>query len=126
MSPGRLETDVPDLSAPLGGAAEEPALANSRWRVVGALAPGTSHARLGLPCQDALAYQTGEHSLLVALSDGAGTAERSQYGAQTAVQAALDSLAAAFDGSLPCGTGWLAGGSVRSIQGRPFRFGKPG
>jgi serine/threonine protein phosphatase PrpC len=67
----------------------------------GAVATGTAHVRLDLPCQDAVAYQADEHNLLVALSDGAGTAERSQYGAQTAVQAALDSLAAALDTSLP-------------------------
>jgi hypothetical protein len=79
----------------------EPVLANSRWRVVGAAAPGTSHVRLGLPCQDALAYQAGEHGLLVALSDGAGTAERSQSGAQTAVQAALVSLTVSLDAYFP-------------------------
>ena len=91
----------------LSGDLESQALANSSWRVVGALAPGTSHARLGLPCQDVLAYQAGEHSLLVALSDGAGTAERSQIGAQTAVQAALDSLVAALQAPLPAeGAGW--------------------
>jgi hypothetical protein len=86
---------------------DAPPLEISRWRVVGALAPGTSHERLGLPCQDALAYQAGEYSLLVALSDGAGTAERSQFGAQTAVQAALDSLAAALEASFPAEqAGW--------------------
>ena len=76
-------------------------MANSRWRVVGAVAAGTSHERFDLPCQDAVAYQADERHLLVAQSDGAGTAERSQYGAQTAVQAALDSLAAALDAGLP-------------------------
>lgn len=80
---------------------EVPVLAISRWRVVGAAASGTSHERLGMPCQDALAFQAGEHSLLVALSDGAGTADRSQSGAQTAVQAALNALAAALDEGLP-------------------------
>jgi hypothetical protein len=44
-----------------------------------------------------LAYLASEHNLLVALSDGAGSAERSEYGAQTAVQAALDTLSAALD-----------------------------
>jgi len=97
----------PSLVLPSDLEPEAPALDISRWRVVGAVAAGTSHERLDLPCQDALAYQAGEHSLLVALSDGAGTAERSQYGAQTAVQAALDSLAAALDASLPAEqAGW--------------------
>jgi hypothetical protein len=51
------------------------------WRVVGAAVSGTSHERLGLPCQDALAYQSNERSLLVALSDGFDRTERSEYGA---------------------------------------------
>ncbi len=79
---------------------EASALALSGWRVLAAAASGTSHERLGMPCQDVLAFLANEHSLLVALSDGAGTAERSQYGAQTAVQAALDVLAAALDEGL--------------------------
>jgi len=96
-----------ETSLALSGEPQPQPLAFSIWRVVGALASGTSHARLGLPCQDALAYQSGERSLLVALSDGAGTAEYSQLGAQTAVQAALDSLAAVLERRLPAeGAGW--------------------
>jgi hypothetical protein len=79
---------------------ETPALAISGWRVLGTAASGTSHERLGMPCQDALAYLASQDSLLVALSDGAGTAERAEYGAQTAVQAALDTLAAALNEGL--------------------------
>jgi len=113
---------------------EVPVLAISGWRVVGAAASGTSHERLGMPCQDALAYQAGEHSLLVALSDGAGTAERSQHGAQTAVQAALDALIAALDEGLPAEqAGWqdmlcaafaaarLALESLAEIEEQPLR-----
>jgi serine/threonine protein phosphatase PrpC len=92
--PGELQSEVP-------------VLAISRWRVVGAAASGTLHERLGMPCQDALAFQAGEHSLRVALSDGAGTANRSQSGAQTAVQAALNALAAALADGLPADQdGW--------------------
>lgn len=80
---------------------QAPALAIAGWRVVGAAVTGTAHERLGMPCQDALAYQATESSLLVALSDGAGTAERSEFGAQTAVQAALDALSAALAAGLP-------------------------
>jgi hypothetical protein len=79
---------------------EVPAQAISEWRVLGAAASGSSHERLGMPCQDALAYLASQDSLLVALSDGAGTAARAEYGAQTAVQAALDTLAAALDEGL--------------------------
>jgi len=97
----------PSLALPSGLESEAPAMANSRWRVVGAVAAGTSHERLDMPCQDAVAFQADEQNLLVALSDGAGTAEHSQYGAQTAVQAALDSLAAALDAGFPAEqAGW--------------------
>jgi serine/threonine protein phosphatase PrpC len=89
----------PTLPGDLGP--EAPALATSGWRVVGAEAPGSAHERLGMPCQDALAYQASEHSLVVVLSDGAGTAEQSQYGAQTAVQAALEALVGALEEGLP-------------------------
>lgn len=97
----------PSLVLPGDLEPEAPAVAQPRWRVVGAAAAGTSHVRLDLPCQDAVAYQADERYLLVALSDGAGTAERSQYGAQTAVQAALDALLAALEAGLPVDqAGW--------------------
>jgi serine/threonine protein phosphatase PrpC len=99
-----------EVSPALSGDLEPqpPALDMNGWRVVGAAVTGTSHERLGLPCQDALAYQANESCLLVALSDGAGTAERSEFGAQTAVQAALDALAAASAGGLPGEqAGWI-------------------
>lgn len=77
------------------------------WQVIGAAVSGTSHEHLGMPCQDALAYQAGEQSLIVALSDGAGTAQHSQYGAQTAVESALDAIAAALEDGVPADqAGW--------------------
>lgn len=81
--------------------AGEAVLAVRRWQVVGAAASGTAHERLGIPCQDALAYQVVGQSLIVALSDGAGTAERSQNGAQTAVDAAMDVMASVLDEHIP-------------------------
>ena len=102
--------------------------------MVGAVSIRHLAQRLGMPCQDALAYQASEHNLLVALSDGAGTAERSQYGARTAVQAALNSLAAALDEGLPAEqAGWqdmlcaafaaarLALESLAEIEEQPLR-----
>jgi len=80
---------------------EEATLEKSGWQVVGAAAAGTSHESLGMLCQDALAYLAAEQSLIVALSDGAGTAEHSQYGAQIAVDSALNSLSAALDEGIP-------------------------
>lgn len=66
------------------------------WRVVGASVIGESHLRNGHPCQDyqasiVLSSEEGE-ALLVALADGAGSAEYSDLGARLAVEAALQEL----------------------------------
>lgn len=72
------------------------------WRVIAASAPGAIHLEKALPCQDAYAYcllPGGE--LLAAVSDGAGSAERSREGAQMAVDAALAGLDALCRGEAP-------------------------
>jgi hypothetical protein len=113
---------------------EASALEITGWQVVGAAAAGTSHDRLGLPCQDALAYQTDGHRLIVALSDGAGTADRSHFGAQTAVEAALDAAWVALEAGEPSESeGWqeilsaaftaarLALESLAELEAQPLR-----
>jgi hypothetical protein len=66
------------------------------WRVVGAAVTGESHLKTGLPCQDyqaSLLLPSGEgQTLLIALADGAGSAEYSDLGARLAVEAALQVL----------------------------------
>jgi serine/threonine protein phosphatase PrpC len=60
------------------------------WRVVGASVQGTSHQAKDVPCQDAHIYDilpTGE--VLIAVADGAGSAARSQEGADLAVKQAV-------------------------------------
>lgn len=57
------------------------------WRIAAASALGTSHAKLGLPCQDAhvvrlLADQDGEDVLVVVVSDGAGSASKADIGSR--------------------------------------------
>lgn len=70
------------------------------WKVVAAAAAGSSHDILNLPCQDALGYQVlltdsqPEGILVAALADGAGSAQRSEQGARTAVDTALQFLSA--------------------------------
>lgn len=62
----------------------------SSWRVVGAAALGTSHQKMGFPCQDAQTSRLlSDGTVLIALADGAGTADRSQEGARQAVDRAL-------------------------------------
>ncbi len=68
-------------------------MANNEWNVVGAAVLGTSHIKSGKPCQDAFAYkQLPDGTMLIALSDGAGSAAKAEEGSAQVVQAALDSL----------------------------------
>lgn len=76
--------------------------ADGAWRVVGGTAVGTSHLRLGLPCQDALAYRLLPGGvLLAAVADGAGSAERSEAGSRLAVDEALACLGTALQTDPP-------------------------
>lgn len=65
------------------------------WRLAAASALGTSHEKLGTPCQDAHACEallsaTGETLLVAVVADGAGSAVRSGDGAQLACALMLD------------------------------------
>ncbi len=77
-------------------------IVDSPWRVIGAVVQGASHARTGQPCQDAQAYRRlPDGELLIAVADGAGSAERSELGARLAVDTALNALSASLVGSRP-------------------------
>lgn len=71
---------------------------------------GSAHERMGQPCQDALAYWvTPGGAVLIFVADGAGTAERAEQGAQTAVREALEALDAGLaQGSPQDEAGWRA------------------
>jgi hypothetical protein len=61
---------------------------HSLWQVVDVKVRGSSHERTGLPCQDAYKWawiQKGK-SLIVAVSDGAGSAKFSDKGSQLATE----------------------------------------
>ncbi|HVN55427.1 MAG TPA: PP2C family serine/threonine-protein phosphatase [Anaerolineaceae bacterium] len=74
------------------------------WKVVSAAVAGTSHVRLGIPCQDAAGIlQLPNGYLIVALADGAGSARLSEQGAQLAVEKALAALESRV-GLWPAGT----------------------
>jgi hypothetical protein len=68
------------------------------WRSASASVRGTSHLRSGLPCQDAhlvrrVATKTGREVLLVACSDGAGSASHSQVGSHVACKTVVKAAA---------------------------------
>ena len=63
------------------------------WNVVGASVTGRSHFKQNTPCQDAHAYQMAAGgTVLIAVSDGAGSAARSDAGAGQAVKSATQHL----------------------------------
>lgn len=78
----------------------------SGWRTAHASVVGTSHVATGTPCQDSggcevLAAADGSEILVAAVADGAGSARRSDEGAQLAVRSFLSTfgpLAAAEPG----------------------------
>lgn len=63
------------------------------WRFAAARATGTSHLRVGLPCQDRLACMVLPHNTLIAaLADGAGSATMSEIGAEIAISSVISEL----------------------------------
>lgn len=65
------------------------------WRFASAIATGTSHVRAGLPCQDRIACRLpNENTIIIALSDGAGSAARAETGAEIATTVFCESIEA--------------------------------
>ena len=63
------------------------------WKVVAASVAGVSHAKTGLPCQDAHGVkQLVGDGLIVAVADGAGSASLAEVGARIAVEVSVQTL----------------------------------
>lgn len=62
------------------------------WEMISASVVGTSHLRLGLPCQDAHGCRVLENGAMAAVADGLGSAAKADEGARQAVDTALDTL----------------------------------
>jgi hypothetical protein len=74
-----------------------------RWRFALASEIGTSHARLTAPCQDASFCDVADHEsdgpiLIAIISDGAGSAAKSEVGAQLACRTASRTIATCLGG----------------------------
>ena len=67
------------------GRRSEP-VAEAKWVGFAASVPGAGHIRYGIPCQDASYTQTSPRPALI-VCDGRGSAKRSHFGAQGAVEA---------------------------------------
>ena len=68
------------------------------WKTIHQSVQGTSHCAGGVPCQDSSAVRQielgGETLLVLACSDGAGSAELSHLGSQTACQTLVNLVSA--------------------------------
>jgi hypothetical protein len=64
----------------------------SQWIVTGSSTRGANHLRRELPNQDAIAWETRDDNLVLALSDGHGSIKhfRSDIGAKLAVESAIE------------------------------------
>ena len=62
------------------------------WRILAASVPGTSHIRSGEGCEDAHSYRAIGDTVILAIADGAGSAQCAIQGASEAVAAAVKSL----------------------------------
>jgi serine/threonine protein phosphatase PrpC len=72
------------------------------WRVVGASARGISHQKDDVPCQDAHGYAVvSNRAVIVVVADGAGSADRSDKGAQLAAKGALFLLKRILEKGVP-------------------------
>ena len=90
------------------------------WRISGASVQGTSHLEKNIPCQDTHAFRlTANGDLLLAIADGAGSADRSREGAQAAAEQLLAGLETALQNGAPDNeAGWnaLVGGAFAAAR----------
>jgi hypothetical protein len=76
------------------------------WHIIGASVQGTSHQKNDLPCQDAHGYRVLPSGVaIIAVADGAGSADQSAEGAQCAVEQVIFSLDTVLAKRLPCTEG---------------------
>jgi len=66
------------------------------WRIIGASIEGLSHRLANWGCDDHHGYRVMDDRLLLAVTDGAGSAQLGGEGARIASEAVLDALADAF------------------------------
>ena len=62
------------------------------WRAIARYAPGTSHQKLNMPCQDYEHYHIFNDVIVGAVADGAGSAKYSDIGAELAVETVIKYL----------------------------------
>ncbi|MHC1740057.1 MAG: PP2C family serine/threonine-protein phosphatase [Anaerolineaceae bacterium] len=72
------------------------------WKSTGVSVIGTSHVKIGKPCQDSHAIQSLNNGCLIGVvADGLGSAEKSEIGSKLAVQTAMAVLGAGLIVCIP-------------------------
>lgn len=70
------------------------------WRIAGASVRGTSHVKLGIPCQDYCGYRRAllgsSPALVIAIADGAGSASLSHIGSRATAEHLLHEIPLSF------------------------------
>lgn len=68
-----------------------------KYQICGFALQGSGHIKNGTPCQDKVAYLNKENLSIAALSDGAGSAKLSHFGAENSVNFICNEFAQNFD-----------------------------
>lgn len=72
------------------------------WKTAGVSVIGTSHVKIGKPCQDSHAIQSLNSGILIGIvADGLGSAEKSEIGSSLAAQTAMAILGAGMVVCIP-------------------------
>ena len=83
-------------------------MSDASWKICGASVQGTAHREHGLPCQDAHAFRLlDDGRVVVAVADGAGSAELAEVAAALCVQTALRQLETIPDAPLDNPNNWM-------------------
>lgn len=80
---------------------DEDANAARVWHVIGSSVQGVSHLRTNTPCQDEFCFRVDRDWVVIAIADGASSAERSKEGAHLATYSAIDYLSSRLAEQLP-------------------------
>lgn len=67
------------------------------WKSSGCAIQGRSHIDKGIPCQDKIGMRSSNGTYVICLSDGAGSARLSHFGAECVVEYGINLFASSFD-----------------------------
>lgn len=67
------------------------------WKSSGCAIQGRSHVDKGIPCQDKVGMRSSNSTYVICLSDGAGSAKLSHYGAECVVEYGINLFISSFD-----------------------------